>query len=429
MIPAQDGPPRRYPQKRLVFAALLAFALGAAWVAAKPAAPTSSPDFPAYFAQHQDEVVPFLEQNACATLKDGLHILVGVGGNLLLVTALFGWVLDVPLSWGFSTVFAPAYGKLTRALVYACGRLVLALMMTVILSFAALIGVNAGAGLPALMIVGVLAIPAIVVQVFWINFLYRTPSFNSVLFYFVLLAAHTLIFVILVPTMFSQQVDTAITQYMNQSVVPCLRTEADKTHLLSAGLAAKRDAVQSHVTDLQSRITQDQSDEQDLQKQIDARKNAPAIQFARLVLLRAQGNLADAEKGFADFIAKNPDDSHADAARGPVNAINEALKAQLALERQQQAEIARAAAQARTALLARAAAGQATLSEMRHALIGKSRAEVLAFLGAPSETGADRFGYGKRMVIDPDTRESRGLTVVFSEGFVQGVDYYYGETQ
>ena len=83
----------------------------------------------------------------------------------------------------------------------------------------------------------------------------------------------------------------------------------------------------------------------------------------------------------------------------------------------------------RAALLARAAAGQATLSEMRQALIGKTREEVLAYFGAPSETGADRWGYGKRMVIDPDTHESRGLTVVFSEGLVQGVDFYYGEAQ
>jgi len=373
--------------------------------------------------------MPFIEQDACTTLKDGLHILVSVGGNLLLATALFGWVLDVPLSWGFSTVFAPAYAKLTRALVYACGRLVLALMMTVILSFAALVGVNAGAGLPALMIVAVLAIPAIVVQVFWINYLYRTPSFNSLLFYFVLLAAHGLIFIILVPTMFSQQVNTAITQYMSQSVVPCLQTEADKAHQDASDLAAKRDAVQAHVTDLQTRIAQDKTDEEDLQKQLDARKNAPEVLFARLVLMRAQGDLANAGKGFSDFIAKNPNDPHADAARGQVEAINEALTAQLALERQQQAEMTKANAQARAALLARANAGQSTLSEMRQALIGKTRAEVLAFFGTPSATDADRWGYSKRMVLDPDTHESRGLTVVFSEGFVQGVDYYYGNSQ
>jgi hypothetical protein len=429
MTSARQVPPGRKPQNRLAFATLVAFALGTVWLAAAVPAPSVSPDFPAYLAKHQAELAPFLEQNVCTTLKDGLHILVSVGGNLLLATALFGWVLDVPLSWGFSTVFAPAYAKLTRALIYACGRLVLALMLTVILSFAALVGVNAGAGLPALMVVAVLAVPAIVVQLFWINYLYRTTTPTSLLFYLTLLAAHALIFVVLVPTMFSKQVDTAITEYMNESVVPCLRTEADKAQHDAAALAAKRDDVQSRATDLQSRITQDQADEQDLQKQIDARKNAPAVLFARLVLLRAQGNLAEAGKGLGDFIAKYPNDPHADAARGQIAAVNQALTAQLALERQQQAETTRATAQARAQLLARAGAGQATLSEMRHALIGKTRAQVLAYFGPPTETGADRWGYGKRMVLDPDTHVARGLTVVFSEGFVQGVDYYYGEAQ
>jgi hypothetical protein len=428
MISAQEVPPRRNLRKRL-FAALLAFALGATWLAAAAPAPSASPDFPAYLAKHQDDIVPFLEENACATLKDGLHILVGVGGNLLLATALFGWVLDVPLSWGFSTVFAPAYAKLTRALLYASGRLVLALMMTVILSFAALMGVNAGAGAPALLIVAVLAIPAIVVQVFWINYLYRTPSRSSVLFYLVLLALHAVIFAILVPTMFAKPVDAALTQYMDESVVPCVRTEADKVQHDAAGLAAKRDIARGKVTALQGRIAGDQAEEQDLQKQIDAKKNAPAVQFAKLVLLRAQGNLAEAGKGFGDFIEKNPNDPHANAARGQIEEINQALTAQLALERQQEAATAKATAQARAALLARANAGQATLSEIRRALIGKTRAEVLAYFGTPSETGADRWGYGKRMVLDPDTHVARGLTVVFSEGLVQGVDYYYGEAQ
>ncbi len=131
----------------------------------------------------------------------------------------------------------------------------------------------------------------------------------------------------------------------------------------------------------------------------------------------------------ADFIAKNPNDPHADAARGQLEAVNQALSAQLALQRQQIADDARAKAGAKAQLLAKAAAGDATLSDMRAALLGKTRAEVISYFGTPSETGADRFGYGRRMLLDPDTHEHRGLTVVFSEGLVQGVDYYYGDTQ
>ena len=40
---------------------------------------------------------------------------------------------------------------------------------------------------------------------------------------------------------------------------------------------------------------------------------------------------------------------------------------------------------------------------MRAALLGKTRTEVLSYFGNPTETGADRWGYGRRMLLDPDT--------------------------
>ena len=63
-----------------------------------------------------------------------------------------------------------------------------------------------------------------------------------------------------------------------------------------------------------------------------------------------------------------------------------------AQKKQEEADAARAAAQARADLLARAAKGEVTLSEMRQALIGKTRAEVSDLLGAPSETATDSWG-------------------------------------
>jgi hypothetical protein len=144
------------------------------------------------------------------------------------------------------------------------------------------------------------------------------------------------------------------------------------------------------------------------------------------VLLRAQGNWAETGKGLADFIARYPQDPHADAARGQLEAVNRALSAQLALEREQERQEAQTAAAARRTLLDDADAGRATLSEIRRALLGQTTAQVAALFGAPSETGADKWGYGKRMVVDPASGERRGLTVNFSEGIVQSVDYYYG---
>jgi hypothetical protein len=419
---------RQKSRFRLAALWVIVVVLGSLPAKAAPA-PGPSPDFPAWLAQHQAELAPFFTTHGCDMLKDGLHIIVSTAGNILLATALAGWLIDVALAWGYGTIFAPAYAKFPRALVYACGRLVLALMLTIVLMFAAMVGINAGAGLPALLIVAVLTIPAVAAQVFWVGYLYRTNVKPSLLFYIALLAVHVLIGTILIPTVFARQVDLAVGQFMNESVVPCLRTEADKAQHDAETLIARRDAAQAQVADLQARLTQDQADERDLHKRIDAQKTAPGTTFRRLVVLRAQGDLAGAGKGLAAFITKYPDDPNANAARGQLAGVSQALAAQAAAERRQEQADAQAAAVARLRLLRDAAAGSATLSEMRRALLGKTTAQVAALFGAPTETDADKWGYGRRMVYDPQSQQHHGLTVVFAEGFVQGVDYYYGDAQ
>jgi hypothetical protein len=389
----------------------------------------SQQDSPAFLAEHQTELGLFFQQHSSAILKDLLPNVISVTGKLLLATALVGWAIDIPLSWAFSTIFAPAYGKFTRALVYASGRLMLALLFSVVLTFSALLGINAGAALAAFLVVAVLTVPAIVLQVCWVSYQYRTGPKSSLLFYIVLLVVHSVALLILVPTVFSKQVSSAVAVAIDQTLVPELQADAAQMQHSSAADTAQRDDTQSEVTALQARLAQDQAQEHDLQGQIVADHDAPAVQFSHYVLQRAQGDLAGAATNLAAFICKYPNDPHAGAARGELTAINQALSAQLQLTRQQQA--AQAAADARTLaqLQARMATGRATLSEVRDALIGKTTNEVAALLGTPTETAADRWGYGKRMVFDPDTNEPMGLTVVFSEGLVQGVDYYYGASR
>lgn len=389
----------------------------------------SDSDFATFLAQHQSELSTFFSAHATDIVRSGLPILVSIAGRILLTSALAGWLIDIFLAWGYATIFAPAYAKFTRALIYACGRLVLALMLTVVLMFAAMVGINAGAGLPALIIVAVLTVPAVFAQVYWVAYIYRTGAKPSLLFYVALLAVHALIVTILVPTVFAKEVDATVTDYINQGVVPCLRTEADKQHRQADILAAKRDATQAKVTALQAKIAQDADEQKNLAGQIEAQKNAPAVIYSRLVLLHAQGKLLEAAKGLSAFIVKYPGDPHVEPARGQLEEVNQALAAQAEARRLQQASDAQAALVARHRLLQDAAAGQATLSEMRDALLGKTTQQVVALFGAPSETGADKWGYGRRMIYDPDTKSRRGLTVNFAEGVVQGVDYYYGEAQ
>jgi hypothetical protein len=408
-----------------VFAAVLFASVLPVWAAAS----TDSQDSAAFLAEHQTDLGLFLEQHNSAILKDLLPIVISIMGKLLLATALVGWAIDIPLSWAFSTIFAPAYGKFTRALVYASGRLMLALHFSVVLTFSALLGINAGAALAAFLVVAVLTVPAIVLQVCWVNYQYRTGPKPALLFYVVLLLVHGVALLILVPTVFSKQVTGAVALAIDQTVVPELQMDAKQMEHDSAADTAQRDSIQSRVTALQARLAQDQAQEHSLQDQIVADHDAPAVQFSRYVLQRAQGDLAGAGANLAAFVRKYPNDPHAGPARGEITAINQALAAQAQLTRQQQAAKAAADARALAQLQAHMATGRATLSEVRDALIGRTTNEVSALFGTPTETAADRWGYGKRMVFDPDTNESMGLTVVFSEGLVQSVDYYYGASR
>jgi hypothetical protein len=428
MVPAHFFPLRRKPLLRFFCVLLGAFALSGIWLLADAVGTSASPvDFPAYLAQHQADLGPFFTQNGTVLLKDALPIVVVVAAHVMLVTALICCLVDVLLSWGFSTIAAPAYAKITRALIYATGRLALALGLTLVLSFAALLGVNAGAGWPALLVAVLLTVPAVGLQIFWVGWLYRTPARASGVFYVVLLLVHSVIGAILIPIFFSGQIDGAAARFVDDSITPRLRLEAINTRHKMADIVAKRDTAQEQVTALRDRLAQDRTDEATLRQSIENGKNLPAFVFSRLVLLRAQGNLTQAATGFADFIARHPHDPETGAARGQLTEINEAVSAQLAARQQEQAETARTDAQARAHLLARGAAGQATLSEIRAALLGKTTVQVFAIFGAPSERGADRWGYEKHMVADPQTSATHGLTVVFADGLVQGVDYYYGD--
>jgi hypothetical protein len=100
------------------------------------------------------------------------------------------------------------------------------------------------------------------------------------------------------------------------------------------------------------------------------------------------------------------------------------LTVQQAQQKQDEANAVRITAQARADLLARAAKGEVPLSEMRKALIGKSRAQVSALLGSPTETASNTWRYRQQMVMNPLTGEKHCLVVYFIEGNVQGIDYY-----
>jgi hypothetical protein len=264
------------------------------------------------------------------------------------------------------------------------------------------------------------------VQTGWVHYLYSTPVPNALLCYLGIFVVHIITGIVVSAPILAGRANTLVTTYVDTNITPKLQSAADAEKKDLASAAADRDALKAQLEAAQKSIADNADEQQQLQGQIEAAKNSPDYLFSGIVTLRAQGNLTAARDQLTDLLNKFPNGPQAGVMKMQLAAIDSDLAAQAAQKQQADDAAAQAAAQARADLLARAAQGQVTLSEMRLTLVGKKPADVTALFGPPTVTDSDRWGYAQRMVINPLSQDKFGLTVYFSDGTVQGVDYYYG---
>jgi hypothetical protein len=414
--------------RRPVLVALAAFfCLASALVAfAQATAPATgdTSDFGQYVVQHQDALAPFFSKNAGDFFRLAIPALLGVVGWVLFITMVVGWVLDVLMSRAYAFFYAPAKADWKRAIIYATGSLLLSFLCTGVMGLALvlLLG-SAQSQVLAPLALLVLGIVAIVVQVAWILYLFRTTFGVSFLFYIVVAVVHVIASFLITQPILGSRASPDITNFVDNVMTPRLQAEAQSTRQQLAAITGGRDSAQAKVTLCQQEISQAETDQADLSRQIEEKKNSDIYTFAQLIKARAHGELETAHDGLAAFPAKFPSSPLLAQVRAQLAAVNDQMAAVEAQHKQQVADEARTEAAARAGLLAKAAKGQATLSEMRQALIGKSRAQVKDLLGPPSSTASDQWNYSKQMIINPLTNEQTGLTVYFSEGTVQSLDY------
>jgi len=389
---------------------------------AQPA--TGGEDFGQYLADHQMDLAPFFSKNAGDLFKLGVPLVMGMMGWVVLITMLVGWGIDVLMSRGFAFFFAPAHAEIKRCLIYATGRLFLSFVYTLLLGLAIVFSLKlAYAGIAMAIVVILLLLVAVAAQIVWVLYLYRTSFLVSLAFYFTIIIVHFIVGSLLAKPVFVSRASGVATEFVDQAITPRLQAEADSTKHELAGVASDRDAAKEKVDDLQNQIAQADADQEQLRKQIEEKKNSDVYVFSQIVQEHARGELESARDKFTAFVGKFPSSSLNALAQAQLQQVNDQMTAQAAQKKQEEADAARAAAEARADLLARAAKGAVPLSEMRQALIGKSRAEVSDLLGLPSETASDSWYYHQLMVYNPLTNEKHGLIVYFSEGRVQGVDY------
>jgi hypothetical protein len=346
----------------------------------------------------------------------------------MLWTIIVGWVIDVVMTRGFSPYFARMRATWKRAVIYATGRLVLSVVLTALIGGLVVASLNLpayGVLSPLLLAVGLIV--ALGVQIGWILFLYRSSPPVAAAFYGAVIAAHSLIGLLFLAPVLGRSGPTLVADYIDKTLTPKLQAEAEATKHDAAEVKGTHDGLQNQVSATRNELAQAQSDEDMLTKEIAEEKNSEAYLFAQIAKVRAQGDLPAARDQFTQFLARFPLGSMTGAVQTQLAQIDDELARRDAAQKQAEADAIHTAQVARADLLDRASRGEATLSEMREALIGKNRNDVRSLFGSPTEIASDRWGYGRQMIVNPLTNEKYGLTVYFIEGVVQSVDYYYGK--
>jgi hypothetical protein len=392
-----------------------------------PPAAADREDFGQYLVDHSAELGPFFDKNFEDLVRKAMPMVWGMLAWITLLSVLVGWVVDVILARAFTPFFAPAYAKVKRAIIYSTGRLVLSLAVMGVMALTVFCSVRfIHAGILNLIVGLILTIAAVVGQIAWLRYLFRMNVGSAAIFYIIFLGAQAITFILVATPILTGAPSMLAYRFVNETLTPQLQGDVDETNQELAGINQSRDATKAKITELQNQIAQDQAQQEKLSSEIEDKKNSESYLFQQGAKVEAAGDLASARDQFNAIVTKYPSGAMAPAVKARLAQIDSEMAAQAAKKKQDEATAAAAAAAAKADLLARAAKGEVTLSEMRRVLMGKSRTDVTELLGPPADSASDRWGYGQQMIYNPLTGVKHGLTVIFSNGVVQGVDLYYG---
>ena len=391
---------------------------------AQATAPASEETWGQFIVKHQDVLGPFFSGNLDDFFRLGVPVILSMLGWVFVLTMLVGWGVDVLLSRGFSFFYAPAFAQVKRSLIYATGRLFLSIVYTFILVLALFFSLKfsfvfVAAGIAMFLLVAV----AFAAQIVWILYLYRTPISISLAFYIVVIVTHAILGLLIARTVLGATAAPMVADFEDKSITPRLQAETQATRQELAAAQAARNATKEKYGELQGQIAQDKADEEQTRKAIEQKKISDIYVYSRIIQARTRGEITVAREQLQAFLAKFPASPIVPRAQQQLSQINDEIALLDSRKKQAEADAAVQTANAKAELLARAGRGEATLSEMRKALIGKTRAQVSALLGTPAETDSNSWGYARQMIVNPVTSEKFWLLVYFFEGTVQSVDY------
>jgi len=392
-----------------------------------PVAAPSGEDFGQYLVDHQSDLAPFFNDHLEDLIRKAMPMVWGLLAWITIITLVVGFPLDLVLARGFTPFFAPAYAKMKRAVFYAGGRLLLGLLVMGLMAAAVFLCLSlVHAGIILLVVGIILFLVMVATQVGWLAYLFRMNVGSAIIFFVIIFGAQVIVFILVASSLLVGQPPVLTYRFVNQTLAPELQSEVESTNQELAAIKKANDETKAKIAGLQAQIAKDTTEAENLNKKIESKKNSEGYLFQQIAKLEAQGNLSAAHDQYAAMLTKYPSGALAETVKTHLTQIETEIATQEAQKKQAEAEALAAAEAARADLLARAGRGEVSLSEMRQVLFGKSRADVSALFGQPTETASDRWGYAQQMIFNPMTKEKHGLTIVFADGKVQSVDYYYG---
>lgn len=402
------------------------------------AAPTGPESYADYLARHQANYDAFNDKYGNSILKASLPGLFKIAFHFAVLFLIYNAIIQLLGAWICAKFIVPLKATWKRAgtfsgvqvgtslvwvlICYGLGRVLIgddptrvSLVSVVILI---LISLALGLGL----------------SIAATKYVYKTNISTSTVFgvgLTVISAVLNVLFFLVFSILFASTMPEVTGHYGKPIFIECIlpfvnkeTTEVQKQYDVTS---VDLDAARKKQADVDAQTAEAQQQVEAMKQKIAAKDTSDELVYARLGEIADRGKLPQTLAAYEGFIKDRPQSPYVAYAKEQIETTKADMEHMSAQHEQAQAELARSAAMADSVLKEKLSKNQATLSEVRTALLGKSRDEVTALLGAPTQTGSDAYLYDKVLVLEPVTGRQRPFAVLFLEGNVKTVNYADGK--
>jgi len=326
-------------------------------------------------------------------------------------------------AWVTSKLFAPQKATFRNAAFFA--------LVSVLLFFVggiALVMFHAGAFLviagPIIGLVTLFTLAAATIYIYGVDFF--TMIWIALVGFFVQGAVTCVFSSIAILVSFQQMVGpiaNTMAYAFAENATPYVTARVEELHPKHDALQEKVEEAKVKFAEFQAQLKESQERLKKSQAKVESKRQEPLLVYTAIGQLVDKGEWNQAIAAYAEFGAKFNGHPLVKNAIEQIRALEEQkIKSTVNREAARQAEM-EAKRQRMAIFKQRLKGGKATLSNIRKALLGKDRSDVVALLGRPDATGTNVFIYTNTKVFDPVRDKSRQFIVNFLEGRVQGVNY------